>query len=241
LPEIEAAIDAAVGQDLQTLLDRAHIRDRKVENYIASESFVYLVRDACRNGSEEMRDNLLPLLLGRCAAILKSKIPETVSTAVQLREEILGDFAELFAKDGTSEDRHELDFYEVRFNQAFRAFRVTRFRAEINRLNKTKGLPDAARPKLQIDEEVLARLLDLNRSTADPEHLVLRKQLRAAIDNLPPEEREALVLCRLMGLKEESEDPNERTAATECGVTGRTIRNRVERALAKLSKMKEES
>jgi hypothetical protein len=240
-PEVEAAIDAAIGQDLQTLLHRARIRDSKIENYIASECLVYLIRDACRSGNEEMRDELLPLLLERCEAILKSKILETLPTAEQLREEILGDFAELLAKDGTPKDRHELDYYEVRFNDAFRAFRVTRFRAEVDRLNRTRDLPDATRPRLAIDDEVLARLLDLSRSTADPEQLVLRKQLRAAIDSLPPDERKALVLCRLMGLKEESEDPNELTAAKECGVTGRTIRNRLERALAKLSKMKEES
>ena len=47
------------------------------------------------------------------------------------------------------------------------------------------------------------------------------------------------MLCRLMGFKEESEDPRERTAATLCDVTGRTIRNRLRRALAKLSNLKE--
>jgi hypothetical protein len=40
-PEVEAAIDAAIGQDLQTLLHRARIRDSKIENYIASECLVY--------------------------------------------------------------------------------------------------------------------------------------------------------------------------------------------------------
>ncbi len=48
-PEVEAAIDAAIGQDLQTLLHRARIRDSKIENYIASECLVYLIRDFASN------------------------------------------------------------------------------------------------------------------------------------------------------------------------------------------------
>jgi DNA-directed RNA polymerase specialized sigma24 family protein len=43
-----------------------------------------------------------------------------------------------------------------------------------------------------------------------------------------------------MGYAEEADDPATRTAATICGVTGRTIRNRLTRAAAKLSRFKED-
>jgi DNA-directed RNA polymerase specialized sigma24 family protein len=56
---------------------------------------------------------------------------------------------------------------------------------------------------------------------------------------LPPDERRAVELCHILGYDEESEDPNKRTAATICGVTGRTIRNRLKRAAARLSSYKE--
>jgi DNA-directed RNA polymerase specialized sigma24 family protein len=57
---------------------------------------------------------------------------------------------------------------------------------------------------------------------------------------LPPEERDAVILCHVMGYPEESDDPAKRTAATICGVTGRTTRNRLKRAAAKLSRFKED-
>jgi hypothetical protein len=43
-----------------------------------------------------------------------------------------------------------------------------------------------------------------------------------------------------MGLKEESEDHNEETAATKCQCTGRTIRNRLASAAVKLARFQED-
>jgi hypothetical protein len=240
-PEIEAAIDAALGQDLEIVCDRARLPDRKASDYLPSECLVHLIREAWRSGNEQARDELLQLLLRRCVAILNSKVSDSICTAQQLREDILGDFAELFAKDGSSHDECELDFYEVRFNQAFRAFRITRVRAELDRLNSTGYLLDPAHPDVTVDDEVLAGLSDRDCTTCHPEELVFRKQVHDAINALPRDEREPIVLCHLLGLKEESEDPNERTAATVCGVTGRTIRNRLTKAFEKLSRLKEDT
>jgi DNA-directed RNA polymerase specialized sigma24 family protein len=137
------------------------------------------------------------------------------------------------------EDKYTLDFYEARFNLAFRAFRISRVNSEFKRLNRTKALSDPDDPDRPFDDEVLERLSERERAVGDPEQLVFTKQIRAAIRDLPHDERDALVLCRFIRLKEESDNPCERTAATVCGVTGRTIRNRLKRALAKLSKIKE--
>ena len=60
--------------------------------------------------------------------------------------------------------------------------------------------------------------------------IVALQDLLKEINNLPPDEREAVILCHVMGFKVESEDPEETTAATLCDVTGRTIRNRLSRA-----------
>jgi DNA-directed RNA polymerase specialized sigma24 family protein len=241
LPEIEAAIDGALDLDLKIVGERARLPDRKAKNYLASECLVHLIREAWRSGNEQARDELLQLLLLRCVAILNSKVSHSICTAQQLREDILGDFAELFAKDASSQDQRELDFYEVRFNQAFSTFRITRVRAELDRLNSTRDLPDPACPEVAVDDEILARLSDRNRTTCDAEEIVFRKQVHYAINALPRDEREAIVLCHLMGLKEESQDPNERTAANVCGVTGRTIRNRLTKAFEKLSRLKEDT
>jgi DNA-directed RNA polymerase specialized sigma24 family protein len=60
-----------------------------------------------------------------------------------------------------------------------------------------------------------------------------------AINGLPPDERDAVILVHVFGYKEESDDPNEETAATRCNCTARTIRNRLTRAAARLVRFKE--
>jgi DNA-directed RNA polymerase specialized sigma24 family protein len=118
-------------------------------------------------------------------------------------------------------------------------------RDALARLNGEIPLPEdageAAVVEQALDNEVLARLSDLQGAAANPEDRLFRKQVIAAIIALPPDERKAVVLCHYYGFKEESEDPTEQTAATLCGVTGRTIRNRLTRALVKLSKLKEDA
>ena len=118
-PEIEAATDAVLAQDLATQRRRALIRDRRHPEYLPSECLVHLIREARRRGDDAARDALLPLLLARCEANVNAKVDGQIAGAVQLREDILGDFAELFAIDGAPDDHHELDFFEVRFNKAF--------------------------------------------------------------------------------------------------------------------------
>lgn len=57
---------------------------------------------------------------------------------------------------------------------------------------------------------------------------------------LPPDERDAVILVHALGYQEESDDPGEETAATRCDCTGRTIRNRLTRAATKLARFKED-
>ena len=239
-PEIEAAIDLTLGQDLETVCRRAGIRDSSLKHYLPSECLVHVVRQARRNGDEAAAAQLLPLLLDRCNSILLSKVASSLSGAAELREDILGEFSELFALDGSPQDRHQLDFFEVRFNNAFATFRITRVRQELRRIKRTDTLPDdSALRDVRIDPAALAMYTGLRSTTSDPENAAFRKELHTAISSLPLDERRALVLCKVLGLKEESENPNEQTAATLCKVTGRTIRNRLARALARLSRLKE--
>jgi hypothetical protein len=72
-PEIEVAVEAALGHDLDRLGSRATIRDRKSPDYLPSECLVHLIRDAHRRGDESRRDRLLVALLERCHAILNKE------------------------------------------------------------------------------------------------------------------------------------------------------------------------
>jgi len=242
-PEIEAAADAVLGQDLATQRRRALIRDRHHSEYLPSECLVHLIREAKRRSDDPARDKLLRLLLTRCEANLNVKVDGQITGAVQLREDILGDFAELFAIDGSAEDRHELDFFEVRFDKAFFIFRATRVRSELAHLNSQTPLAEPSDEitliEQELDDEALARVWDLYGVRNNPEDRVFRKQVFDAIKALPPDQRRAVVLVHLLGFKQGSENPYETTAATLCGVDERTIRNRLRRAFAALSKLQE--
>jgi len=242
-PEIEAATDAVVGQDLATQCRRALIRDYRHPEYLPSECLVHIIREARRRGDDAARDALLPLLLARCEANLNAKVDGKIAGAVELREDILGDFVELFAVDGSPDDHHELDFFEVRFNRGFFIFRATRVRSELTHLNSQTPLPEPSEEitliEQELNDEVLARLADLQGVEGNPEDLLFRKQVSDAIKALPEDQRKAVVLVHLLGFKQGSENPNETTAATLRGVDERTIRNRLKRAFATLSKLQE--
>ena len=122
------------------------------------------------------------------------------------------------------------DFYECRFNAAFGALRIDAVRRELKRLKQTAEPPGPGeeREPDAHEEDVSVRLFEAVRT-------------RKAINALPPDERKAVVLCHVYGFKVESADPDEVTVATLCKCTGRTIRNRLSRAAARLSELKEDA
>jgi hypothetical protein len=232
-PHIEAAIDVALALDWPTLHQQTLIRDRRFPDYLPSECLVHLIRKAHRDHHETIRDQLLAILLGRCEATLAATLPDSrAPNAAYLRDEALGRLGELFAEDGTGDNPDELDYFEVRFNAAFAALRTDLVRQEVRALRRASPLPD--------DEAIARRPDAVLRSPATQEPGLFLNQLFHAIDSLPPEERDAVILCDILGYAEEANDPAQRTAATICGVTGRTIRNRRTRAAAKLSRFKED-
>jgi hypothetical protein len=231
--DIEAVIDRALALDWPALHERALVRDRRSTDYLPSECLVHLIRKAHRDRHETIRDQLLAVLLGRCEATLAATLPDgRAPNAAYLRDEALGRLGELFAEDGTGDNPDELDYFEVRFNAAFAALRIDLVREEVRALRRSSPLPD--------DEAIARRPDAVLHSPATQEGGLFLNQLFHAIHTLPAEEREAVILCHVMGYAEEADDPAKRTAATICGVTGRTIRNRLTRAAAKLSRFKED-
>ncbi len=230
---IEAVIDAALALDWPALQQRAVVRDRRSADYLPSEGLVHLIRKALRDRHGTIPDQLLAVLLGRCEATLAATLPDgRIPNAAYVRDEALGRLGELFAEDGTGDNPDELDYFEVRFNAAFAALRSDLVRAEVRALRRASPFPD--------DEAMAGRTDAVLQSPATQEDHLFLNQLFRAIHTLPPEEREAVILCHVMGYAEEADDPAKRTAATICGVTGRTIRNRLTRAAAKLSRFKED-
>src|ERR1700674_5587725 len=128
---IERAISEAFQQDLSTLCDRAWVSKDSAPNFLPLECLVHLVREAWRRRDENVMSALLTPLLSRCEAILKAAIPNSRrGNAEEILQNILSDFSELFALDGSGDNPDELDFYECRFYRAFRSFYVDRIRSD---------------------------------------------------------------------------------------------------------------
>jgi hypothetical protein len=240
--EVGKAIDVATQQDIVTLRERAVVWKQDSPDFIPMECLVYIIREAGRRHEEQTMSVLLPPLLARCEAILKKKILDSdMPNAAEIRGEILAEFSVLFAEDGSRNNPDELDFFECRFNLAFRCFWIDFMRSETARTEQLVELPsETEAPDSLDDEERLPRVSDAFQKAATQLPDVFLQQLLNAIRRLPPDERKAVILCCAFGYKEESDDPAETTAASLCGVTGRTIRNRLHRAAAKLSKFKKE-
>jgi hypothetical protein len=238
--EIEAAIRSAEQQDAVTASRRAAISDKSSPDFMPSECLVYLIREARRRSNEQTMNVLLSRLLARCETNLRATVPDgRLPNAAEVREDILGEFGILFAEDGSAGHLDLLDYFECRFNRAFLTLRIDMVRREIARAKPLVQVPaEDGTQDYSGDDEVLSRLSEEFRQ--DPTQLpkIFLKELLDAIKSLPDDERKAVVLCHILGYKEESEDILERTAATICGVSGRTIRNRLGRAAAKLSHLK---
>jgi RNA polymerase sigma factor (sigma-70 family) len=227
---IEAAIDHALSQDRATLEARAAINDRSHQDYLSPEVFVHLIRNARRTDDMSTCRALLRVHLERRGVTLVKKIrPNKIFSADMVREEVISKFAELFAEDGGGDNPDELDFYEVKFNKAFDALCLSAIAAETRRMNPNTSVSDITDGPENEDQK---EILEVLRTPADAERTAQLAELCEAIQSLPPDLRNAVVLHCIYGHKEES-------AADLCGVTGRTIRNRLKRAAALLVKFKE--
>lgn len=242
-PVVEASIDEALAQDLETIQKRAGIRDHKNSEYLPSECLLHLVRDARLRKDERTVRKLLPLLLGRCEAHLKSAIRDDGRPdAEELRGNVMGRFCEMIAKVGTNHDVRPLDFFEIRFNQAMTTLRYKVLAVDDRRRKRFEDVGSAEdEDGLPLEAETaLARVSAAAQNPEQQENLLFLKEVARVLKTCSADEQEAVMLCYIKGYKVESEDPDEETAATICGVKGRTIRYRLERASKKLKQLKED-
>lgn len=240
---IEAKIDGAPVRDIAALIRCARTNDPASPDFLPSECLVHLIREAVRSGDERMANALMAPLLSRCEANLLKMVPDSaMRNAEGVRQEILSSFAVKFAEAGTAGHEDELDYFECRFNRAFRTLRIDHVRAEISRRRDLTDLPEPARKdgEFSPDEEMLSRMSRAARINAGQENRIYLPQVLRAVNALPPDQRRAVILCRILGYEEESTDACKRTAAKICGVSGRTIRNRLSRADQQLQKFRED-
>jgi len=145
-----------------------------------------------------------------------------------------GEFALILAQGGSPEDKGELDYYECKFNHAFRTLRINVLRREQGETNRAVPLPENAGAP---DDDVARRIDEALQSPATQAD---RLRLAELLGVLSPDERKAVVLHFVMGYEVESADKDKRTVAKICEVSGRTIRDRLKRARERFIQLKRE-
>lgn len=234
-PGIERKIDIALTQYWATLSRRARDPNPQSDTFLPSECLVHLLRDAIRRGDDRIARVLMPQLLRRAEANLKVTVPNgRMRDAESVRHDILSDLAMMFTQDGTEGHEDELDFYECRFGRALRFLRIDRVRKALAARRQLTDLPQSeGRDAPALDDEMLARLSRVASIGPSQEDALYLPQVIAALDNLPADQKEAVVLRRIIGHEEEA-------AAKILDVDGRTVRNRLSRADKKLKTLKED-
>ena len=203
---VEAQIDEAIGLSRSDLRVRLSIADRNAASYLRSECLVHLVREGRRSDDQQMMSAVLPVLLGRCEAILLSKVPDGgMPDAAGLRQKILEELTDLFVTDGTGDLPNELDFYECRFNLAFKFLRINGVRRDKRRRKREITVVDLpifeTGKEQEAFEDAWARVSDAFKIQASQECDVFREKLGKAIEALPADERDAVVLVHGLGVQ----------------------------------------
>lgn len=234
---ITKVIEQALSQDLSTICSRAAATSKNER--LPLEVLVYLIRKALRDSEPDIYNALLPILLSQCEAMLNSKVyPSKWYDAVALREEILAQFSELFALDGTpiqntgkkaGRVHDELDAYETIFNRAFMTFRIDAVRKAQKNARRNTELPEDVDDSDEELEKHFPENWGLPPKQVDE---LLRQRLLEVIDTLPENQR-TVVGLRYLGYSEEE-------IARRCSITVKTVYNRLQRAKGRLTLLKEE-
>ena len=219
------------------LLDHASIRDRRRSNYVPSEVLVYHLRQTKSDNSDGRFIQLYNILRDRIEAACPrpnrhagEKIHEDARLS-EIRDATVNHVTELMFIDRQGYDE-QLDIYEVVFDKAVRAAHITKLRKVNRRERATEDLDDEVTGEVRaVVEAALERYKKVG-LTAE-EDLDYRIHLRSAIDALPTDEREVIDLI-LADIPIETNKDGEPSITELLGCVEKTVRNRRDRAFAKI-------
>lgn len=232
-----AEIDAQIA--LVTPMDHAALRSFIANHppghaaYIRSETLVYLIREALRNDDRRKSSLVMEILLERCFKILRRKISSMYADRETLCEDIVSELIVLFARDAAGKPT-QLDYYECKFNDAFSGLRVDLLRKENVRARPVREMPKPrdVNPN-DANDEAYTKLTKALHAPSNQEDALALSQVGKIIDQLPPKERDAVILCRVMGYTKAA-------AAERCQCDEGTIRYRLKCADKVLARTMEE-
>jgi DNA-binding NarL/FixJ family response regulator len=216
------------------LIARCVMRQVDDPAYVPSECLLYFIRASRTDSSDAHFEQLYKLLAERVLRIcLKAVSADGNKThLIQLiRDEAIGRFAELLANDRASYCE-QLDFFEVRFNQALQAMLSDVRRQVMRNEHRLTTLDDQMTGEPKVEVERAAGSFDpFNTSAFDDNDY--RSCLYTAIDTLPLEQRRIIEMIR-QGIPIDSKEPGILTIAKALGKSEKTIRTHRDKAYAAL-------
>ena len=230
-------IEKSLAWSLEDLLDRASIRDRRHSDYVPSEVLVYHLRQTKSDNSDGRFIQLYDILRDRVEAAcpranrhVGEKVHEDARLS-EIRDATVNHVTELMFTDRQVYDE-QLDIYEVVFDKAVRAAHITKLRKVNRRENANEDMEDEVTGDVRaVVEAALERYKKV--SLTAEEDLDYRIHLRDAINALPTNEREVIDLM-LADIPIETNKDGEPSMTELLGCVEKTVRNRRDRAFAKI-------
>lgn len=230
-------VEKSLAWSFDDLLDRATIRDRCNDEYVPSEVLVYHLRQTKSDNSDGRFVALYNILRDRIEAAcprpnrqVADKVYEDARTA-EIRDATVDHVTELMFTDRQGYDE-QLDIYEVVFDKAVRSAHITKLRKVNRRANATEEVEDTVSGEVcAVVEVALDRYKKVGLTTE--EDFDYRIHLRCAIDALPADEREVIDLL-LADIPIETNQDGEPSMTELLGCVEKTVRNRRDRAFAKI-------
>lgn len=239
-PEVEALLGVLLGLPVHELVERARVEDTNDLRYLPSECVLYFVRRPHPGNNDDTLRALFEVLrrrVLRAVPVPARRLPGSTKLAegaidLDIREAVLHKFQMLLCQD-RREYEERLDFYECQFNGALTRLRATSrrdVRRDASRYESLDSDTDPTEPSAEV-ESALARL----RSPPIPgdSDFLFRSKLLRAISLLPADEQRVVELL-LQKMPIDSKEEGVLTIAKVLDCAEKTVRNRRDRAFAKL-------
>lgn len=226
LPDVEAQIMrwhkcehadllAALPHDYQS---SAHIKD---------ETLCYLIRERLHEDKQPEANDLVEVLLRRHTKTINRRVRGSVEA--RHAEDCIEEITMNLSAQVFNLETDKGDFAQVRFGLYFERL-TTEAIKKFYALERHERM--MSEPHARDDENEIDKL----ESPVDEKTMSVEKRLmmRDALERLAPELREVFVLRHFNEWQIEAESPDEPSISRYCGVTARTVRNRLKQAEAVL-------